>query len=375
VISSHIEETVKELTQSEGVKASVAEIIPERATTEIGEPSILPEEEATPKAGEESTLQGEEVTIEARETSTPLGSPKDSTSLDLPEVALTAPSLAVEAPAAITLPEVPVASTTLAQKEPACTPFFMIERGSGSTSGDDTMDFLTRKTVQQFLDAMRSCIDFILSGRSSFDFARTFLGNMAGNIELTGGSSLAKSCMLLVERLGSDLKELKSLDNASSSQEAQVILTRLLATQEQERQEVEAQVAEEVRNLERSQAECQKLADDSMESEFIRQNAELAITNARSAIAKAEAMIADNERTLATVRKRLEEQQAAKARAEESQTIHSSRLESLRAQLAAKPFLSEEELRVQAMMEAEKARQHEMHRLRERIRSLPDQDF
>jgi len=198
---------------------------------------------------------------------------------------------------------------------------------------------------------------------------------MVGNIELTGGSSLANSCMLLVERLGSDLKELKSLDNTSSSQESQVILTRLLATQEQERQEVEAQVAEEVRNLERLQAECQKLADDSMESEFIRQNAELAITNARSAIAKAEAMIADNERTLATVRERLEEQQAAKARAEESQTIHSSRLESLRAQLAAKPFLSEEELRVQAMMEAEKARQHEMHRLRERIRSLPDQDL
>ena len=66
VISSHIEETVKELTQSEGVEASVAGITPERATTEIGEPSILPEEEATPKAGEEPTLQGEEVTIEAR---------------------------------------------------------------------------------------------------------------------------------------------------------------------------------------------------------------------------------------------------------------------------------------------------------------------
>jgi len=165
------------------------------------------------------------------------------------------------------------------------------------------------------------------------------------------------------------------LDDASSSHEAQVILTRLLATQEQERQEVEAQVAEEVRNLERSQAECQKLADDSMESEFIRQNAELAIINARSAIAKAEAVIANNERTLATVQKKLEEQQAVKARAEESRTIHSSRLESLRAQLAAKPFLSEEELRVEAMMEAEKARQHEMHRLRERIRSLPDQDF
>ena len=81
------------------------------------------------------------------------------------EVALTTPSLTVEVPVEITPPEAPVASlalavsmvsTTLAPKEPACTPFFTIERGSGSTSGDDTMDFLTRKTVQQFLDAMRS---------------------------------------------------------------------------------------------------------------------------------------------------------------------------------------------------------------------------
>jgi len=159
------------------------------------------------------------------------------------EVALTTPSLAVEVPAEITPPEAPVASlalavstvsTTLTQKEPAYTPSSMIERGSGSTSGDDTMDFLTHKTVQQFLDAMRSCIDFILFGRSSFDFAQTFLGNMAGNIELTGGPTLAKSCLLLVERLGNDLKELKSLDDASSSHEAQVILTGLLATQEQE---------------------------------------------------------------------------------------------------------------------------------------------
>jgi len=300
------------------------------------------------------------------------------------EVALATPSLAAEVSAEIAPPEAPVASlalavstvsTTLTQKEPAYTPFSMIEKGLGSTPGDDTLDFLTRKSVQQFLDAMRSCIDFILSGRSSFAFARTFLGKMAGTIELTGGSSLAQACLLLVERLGKDLEELKSLDDASSSHEAQVILTRLLATQEQERKEVEAQVAEEVRNLERSQAECQKLTDDSMESEFIRQNAELAIINARAAIAKAEAIIVSNEGTLATVEKRLQEQQAAKARAEESQTIHSSRLESLRAQLAAKPFLSEEELRVEAMMEAEKASQHEMHRLRERIRSLPDQDF
>ena len=67
--SSHIEETVQELAQLEGVEALVAEIPPrEKATMEIRETSTLPEEEAT---------------TEARETSTLQESPKDSTSLNL----------------------------------------------------------------------------------------------------------------------------------------------------------------------------------------------------------------------------------------------------------------------------------------------------
>ena len=66
--SSHIEETVQESTQPEGVEASVAEITSERATTEIGEISTLPEEEATPEVGK---------------TPTPQDSPRGSTSLDL----------------------------------------------------------------------------------------------------------------------------------------------------------------------------------------------------------------------------------------------------------------------------------------------------
>ena len=81
------------------------------------------------------------------------------------EVVLTTPSSAVEVPAEIAPPEAPVAtlalavpvvSMTLAREEPAYIPQPVIERGSGSTSGDDTMEFLTRKTVQQFFDAMRS---------------------------------------------------------------------------------------------------------------------------------------------------------------------------------------------------------------------------
>ena len=86
-------------------------------------------------------------------------------------------------------------------------------------------------------------------------------------------------------------------------------------------------------------------------------------------------MIEINEQKLAAAKKKLEELEAAKTQAEENLSAHSSRLESLRAQLAAKKFLSEKELRVQALMEAEKARQHEMYRLREQIRSLANQDY
>ena len=86
-------------------------------------------------------------------------------------------------------------------------------------------------------------------------------------------------------------------------------------------------------------------------------------------------MIEINEQKLAAARKRLEELENARTQAEECLSAHSFRLESLQAQLATKRFLSEEELRVEALMEAEKARQHEMHRLREQIRSLAKQDY
>jgi len=116
-----------------------------------------------------------------------------------------------------------------------------------------------------------------------------------------------------VEQLGSHLKELKSLEDVGSFPQAQAILTRLLSAQEQERQEVEAQITEEISNLDRSQAECQKLTNDSRESELVMQSTELVIINARAAIAKAEAVLTINEKKLATIKKRLEEQQAARA--------------------------------------------------------------
>ena len=50
---------------------------------------------------------------------------------------------------------------------------------------------------------------------------------------------------MLVEQLGSHLKELKSLENAGSMDEAWSILSKLLAAQEHEPKEIEEQMAEE----------------------------------------------------------------------------------------------------------------------------------
>ena len=138
---------------------------------------------------------------------------------------------------------------------------------------------------------------------------------------------------------------------------------------------MEEKIAEETHHLERFQADHQKLIGESKESEIVMLTAEQVIISARATITRAEALIAINEQKFATSEKKLAELEAAKAHVEENLIAHSSRLESLRAQLASKEFLSEEELRVQALMEAEKARQHEMHRLREQIRSLANQDY
>ena len=94
----------------------------------------------------------------------------------------------MEAATTITVPEVSV--TTSAPDEPIVgltpvqdelTPVSrpVMERGSGSISAEfspvnDIMEGLARQMVQQFFTSMRSCIDLILSGGSSFKFARIF---------------------------------------------------------------------------------------------------------------------------------------------------------------------------------------------------------
>ena len=49
---------------------------------------------------------------------------------------------------------------------------------------------------------------------------------------------------------------------------------------------------------------------------------------------------------------------------------HSSKLDTLWAQLASKPFLSNEELRAQALAEVEEVHQRDIQRLKDQIKSL-----
>ena len=71
-------------------------------------------------------------------------------------------------------------------------------------------------------------------------------------------------------------------------------------------------------------------------------------------------MIEANEQKLAVAREKLEGLETAKTQVQENLVAHSSRLESLQTELTMKRFLSEEELRVQALVKAKKACQQEM---------------
>ena len=115
--------------------------------------------------------------------------------------------VASEVPVATPALAVPVTSLIPEPEESVYIPRPVIERGSGSISaefspGGDAIGELARQVVQQFFASMRSCIDFILSGVSSFEFAQMFLENLVENIKMAGGPSPAQACLLLVEQLG-----------------------------------------------------------------------------------------------------------------------------------------------------------------------------
>ena len=60
------------------------------------------------------------------------------------------------------------------------------------------------------------------------------LENQIENIRDTGSPSQVRAYLVLVEQLGSCLKELKTLEKASSMDEARSTLSKLLAAQEHE---------------------------------------------------------------------------------------------------------------------------------------------
>jgi len=120
----------------------------------------------------------------------------------------------------------------------------VIEMGSGCaqaglSAATDIMDELARQMVQQFFASMKSCIELVLSEGSSFEFARMLLENQIENIRHTGSPVQARAYLMLVEQLGICLRELKTLEKASSIDEARSMLGKLLAAQEHERKEME----------------------------------------------------------------------------------------------------------------------------------------
>jgi len=152
-------------------------------------------------------------------------------------------SVAVEAATTITVPEVlamtsvsdeRVVGLTPAQVELVPVSCSVMKRGSESVSAGlppvtDIMEELARQMVQQFFASMKSCINLVHSGGSFFEFSRMLLENQIENISHTGSPLQARAYLVLVEQLGSYLKELKALENTSSMVEARSTLSKLLA--------------------------------------------------------------------------------------------------------------------------------------------------
>ena len=94
----------------------------------------------------------------------------------------------------------------------------------------DIMEELAHQMVQQFFTFMRSCIELVLSRRSSYKFARMLLENQIENIRHTGSSEQASAYLTLVGQLGICLKELRTLEKVSPVDEARLMLSKLLTT-------------------------------------------------------------------------------------------------------------------------------------------------
>ena len=80
----------------------------------------------------------------------------------------------------------------------------IIEMGSGSalaglSPATDIMEELACQMVQQFFASMKSCIELVLSGGSSFEFARMLFENQIENIRHTRSPAQVRAYLLLVE--------------------------------------------------------------------------------------------------------------------------------------------------------------------------------
>jgi len=147
-------------------------------------------------------------------------STKDSTlqiSTAEPSTVKSVPAIVILEATIVTISEVPVITSAL--KEPATglvpalsktasaftdTIHTIIERGSESAStelvpGMDIIEELVHQMVQQFFTSMKSCIELVFNGRSSFEFARMLLENQIENIRHTGSSDQPKAYLTLVE--------------------------------------------------------------------------------------------------------------------------------------------------------------------------------
>ena len=136
---------------------------------------------------------------------------------------------------------------------------------------------------------------------------------------------------------------------------------------------IEEQIAQQTRHLDDFKSSYQILTDDLQQSKFITKSAEGAISSPRAVIAKTQALIRDNEKKLANEKQRAEELEAARDQVQQELNVWSSQLEALQAQLAGRKLLSDEELRVQALVEVE-ARQRDIQRLKDQIKSLTERD-
>jgi len=76
----------------------------------------------------------------------------------------------------------------------------------------DIIEELAHQMVKQFFASMKSSVELVLSGGSSFEFARMLLENQIENIRYTRSSEQDRAYLMLVEQLGIYLKELRTLE-------------------------------------------------------------------------------------------------------------------------------------------------------------------